>query len=231
VNKRRKVFVIGDTHFPFHHRSALKLTLRSLKEFKPDAVIQIGDLYDFFSFSRFARGQNLITPKEEIRSGRKFAIRMWEDVIKAAPKAKRYQIKGNHDIRPMNTALKKAPELEVFIEDKLDELHTFPKVKTIYNPKEELIIDDVVYIHGHLKFGAHLTHIRGQYNIMCGHLHRGQTVSINYDGKIRTECNAGFLGDRHSHVLNYAAMKRFSNMTLGYAKVDNEGLRFCPIDD
>ncbi len=232
MKPRRRVFVFGDTHFPFHNKKALRLAVKKrLEAFCPDVVIQLGDLYDFFSFSRFARSQNIITPYDEIDQGRIYAEEFWEQVDDNAPQAKKIQITGNHDIRPLLRSLEKAPELEFFVKDKLDSLFTFDGVRTIMDPREELIIDDWAYIHGYKKFGSHLGDFKGMYNVCCGHLHLGASKFVNFGGVIRQELNAGFFGDKNHTALSYTAMKKFTNWTLGSAEIDERGGRFCPIDE
>ena len=50
----KKLFVIPDIHSPFHDRLAIRLMLLALKEFKPDIVVQLGDLIDCYSLSSFS---------------------------------------------------------------------------------------------------------------------------------------------------------------------------------
>ena len=42
------VLVISDLHIPYHHKDSFKFLQKIKKQFKPDTVINIGDLLDFF---------------------------------------------------------------------------------------------------------------------------------------------------------------------------------------
>jgi len=77
--------------------------------------------------------------------------------------------------------------------------------------------------------GQHLNDVRGRYNVVCGHIHRGGAVYINYDNKVFWELNVGFLADKDSKALSYSALKRFSAWTLGWGEIDEQGPRFIPI--
>lgn len=219
------IFIFGDLHFPWHSRSALKAALSRLIELKPTHVVQIGDLYDMLSFSRFARSQNLITPQEERIRGRKFAEEFWCEVRRKAKKAKLYQITGNHDTRPIRQILDKAPEYEEMVSLNTKELLTFKGVKTIHDPREELYLKGITFIHGHHpKLGDHM--MEAHENIVCGHSHRGGIIFHPWNGKIKWELNAGFLGDKDSKALSYTARKKFSKWTLGWGVVENGVPRF-----
>ena len=45
------VLVISDLHIPYHHKDSFKFLKAIKKEFKPDTVINIGDLLDFHAIS------------------------------------------------------------------------------------------------------------------------------------------------------------------------------------
>ena len=50
-----KIAVIPDTHFPYCDTKKLNKALLIIEEFNPDAVVQIGDLYDQVSFSNYPK--------------------------------------------------------------------------------------------------------------------------------------------------------------------------------
>lgn len=225
---RRRGFIFGDMHFPWVDREALRLSIKALKSYSPDYVVQIGDLYDYFSCTRFARSHNVYTPRAEIQRARAMANEFWDRVYNACPKAKLYQISGNHDMRPAKKILESAPELEDAVEMFRKKLFTFDGVHSIYNQREELRIDDVIYIHGHhSRLGAHMMELHE--NVVCGHTHKGGSIHHPWGGSVKFELNAGFLADRHAPALRYTMYKKFSKWTLGFGKVDEHGGRFCPL--
>lgn len=50
-----KIAVIPDTHFPYCDLKKLDRAMDIICQFNPDAVIQIGDLYDQVSFSNYPK--------------------------------------------------------------------------------------------------------------------------------------------------------------------------------
>lgn len=49
------ILVIGDTHFPFHDLNALRKIEDAVEDIRAGTVIQLGDLYDFYAFSKYPR--------------------------------------------------------------------------------------------------------------------------------------------------------------------------------
>ena len=47
----KRILVISDMHIPYHHKDSIKFLKEIKKEFKPDTVINIGDLLDFHAIS------------------------------------------------------------------------------------------------------------------------------------------------------------------------------------
>ena len=221
--------MIGDTHYPFHCKKTLgKLYTHLEKEVhgKIDAVIQVGDLYDLWSFSRWPKSQNLIkmTPAEELAEARECAERMWEILHHYLPKAKKIQLMGNHDIRWKTKLENDLPELMDFIS--LDHLWKFPKVKTVYDVREEFVYDGVCYMHGfRSKLGDHARF--NMMNTICGHSHKGGVLWVTNN---IFEANAGFMGDVACKALSYTRQK-WSNWTRGYLIMDEFGPKFINLED
>jgi predicted phosphodiesterase len=224
----RKVLVIPDTHFPFEDKNALEKLFTVAKDFKPDLVIQIGDLYDMFAYSKYANGISVMTPKDESDRARVCAERMWSRVRKACPNARCVQLVGNHDERPLNKILEKCPENEHVAKSWLLDQMSFDGVETILDPKEEFIYDGVCYMHGFRKFGEHATF--NQMNTVTGHLHRGAVQwNQNVDGSY-FELNVGMIADKNSPALHYKSQNRISKMTVGFGMIDRLGPRFVSLE-
>ncbi|MES3012649.1 MAG: metallophosphoesterase [Pseudomonadota bacterium] len=221
-----KVLAVGDAHCPWMLYRTLDGICAAARGLKPDIIIQLGDLYDFFSWTRFPRTYNLLTPIEEAKQGRKMAENMWARLAKAAPKAKLYQLRGNHDDRPYKRILEAAAEFEDLL--KLDPLFQFDGVETQPSSRDELIIQGVCYMHGfRSKLGDHARHNR--MSTVCGHSHKGGVVTMRLGKKTLFECNAGFLGNPNSRPLSYGAQRKFNDQTQGFAFIDSLGPRFVPL--
>lgn len=227
---RRRIIAVGDLHLPWCHAPAVKFALKRIKEFAPEAIVQVGDLYDLYSYNRYGRSQSVMSPQQEQIHGRAAAEEFWKNAREAAPKAKLYQLAGNHDARIIKRIMEKAPEYEFVVLEKFEELLTFKNVTTIFDPREELIIDDVTFIHGYLTgIGAHM--MESHENVVCGHTHRGGAVFHPWGGKMKWELNVGFLGDRKAVPLSYTMRKKFSRWTLGVGEIDESGPKFCPFEE
>jgi predicted phosphodiesterase len=223
-----KVLVIGDCHFPFGNKQTLNKIIAFALENQPDIIVQVGDLYDFFSFSRFPRSHNVMTPNEELTEGRRFAEWMWKSLLLAYPLAKCYQLRGNHCARPLKRIHEIAPEMEMFVRDGVNGLFKFDNVTSSETDRDILEINDVLYIHGFKsKLGDHMKFMRR--NVVCGHTHKGGVVYENtFQGKILWELNAGFCADPKAEAMQYTPIK-FTLWTQGFGWVDSNGCRFISL--
>jgi hypothetical protein len=224
------VVAIGDFHAPWQHEDATAWALDVIADLQPATVVQMGDLYDMFSFSRHPRNPNYITPAAELDSGRAAAEELWRAVKLAAPAASCYQIIGNHDDRPYKTALSKAPELVSLIGPAVQDLFAFPGVSTVNESNEELVLDGVVYMHGfRSQLGSHAA-----YNLrptVCGHSHRGGVYFERQLGGMVWELNAGFLANILAPVFRYRNQAKIHKTTLGLGIIDSLGPRFAPYQE
>lgn len=217
---------VGDIHYPFHCKRWERWVLEQIKAIQPAYVVQVGDLKDFFFASRYAKSLNLMTPKQEITEGQKLAEDFWGAVKVRAPKARRIQIKGNHDARIDKRLFEKAPELEDLID--LESHLTFPGVETTHTEAQETFIGEVVLQHGHMKFGAHALHNLAP--TITGHSHRGGVALFQNRRGWFFELNAGCGADRDSPAFAYRNRRTLDGWTLGLGVIDELGPRFslCP---
>jgi hypothetical protein len=227
ASRRRLVIAIGDLHFPFHHRRCLRWILDLIEQRQPDAVVQMGDLFDMYAFSKYPRSLNVMTPKEELYQGRALAEEMWREIQRRAPKAECHQLHDdNHGARPVKRAAEFFASAEHIISNAVLELHKFPGVRTQADPRGDLELDGVVYQHGHLKLGAHAR--ANQKHTVIGHLHRG-AVTFDQDGRSWELC-VGWAGAVEERVFSYIAKRRAHGSTLGVGVVDGYGPRFVPFE-
>lgn len=207
-----KVFVIPDTHFPFHNKRALKAIFDLIKKEKPTHVVQIGDLLDLYGFSKYTKSL-AINPQKEVEMGLLHARLMWSTIRKLAPKAKLVQVLGNHDIRMSKRISEKLPEL-VGIMDPL-KIFTFPNVLTLKDERDFIDIEGVRYLHGYLS--KSLDHAAKQGRpVVHGHRHRAEIAT---QGKLWS-MDVGFLGDENKLPFQYTQSKT-TNWTLACGIVEN----------
>ncbi len=229
---RRTGFVLGDVHFPFHQPVILSLAIYFFCKGKYDWIVQVGDLYDWYSAAKFPRSWNVFTPKQEKEWSRYYAEIMWGLINSRNARAEKYQLLGNHCVRPHKRLMEKAPEFEDDLIPTFNEHYTFEGVKTVYDSREELVVDDTVFMHGYYTGGgtkhAHLN-IR---NFVCGHTHTGGTWFMRnngHEGGHIFEANAGYVADPYAKGLGYSAQKKATKWTWGFLHVDKWGPRFISL--
>lgn len=195
-----KVLVISDTHFPFHSKSAYKKLMKTIKAEKPTHIVQVGDLLDQYVFSKYTRSMS-ITVDQDIRNGLKMANKMWKEAQKIVPKAKCYQLLGNHDIRFLKRIAERLPELSELVN--LKDVYKFNKVKIMDSDRDHLELGGVIYIHGYLS--KSIDHVKA-YNkpVVHGHLHR---PSITFESPRLWSMDVGYMADSKSLPLSYTQTK------------------------
>ncbi len=220
-----KILILGDIHFPYHNAKALKEAVYAVKQEKPTHVVQIGDLYDQYSFSRFTR-KNLTLPEQELSLARRQAVDMWAQVRENSKGVKAYQVLGNHDLRLIKRTEERMPEAQSLIKKAVLELYDFKGVKTIEDDRDILKIGDISFHHGYLsKLGDHMRYLRK--SAVVGHSHTGGVVFEQRDGETLFELNAGYLADETAEPLMYRPTKS-SKWTLGFGLITFRGKTACP---
>lgn len=235
MSKHPHVAVMGDLHAPFHSVPTVKQFIHYVRTEEPTHVIQMGDMYDFYAFSRFP-GPRILTPEEEVRLGRKFADEFWDAVRQAAPGARRIQLVGNHDVRPAKRMQEKAPELSAMFS--IEKCMSFRGVHTHWGDLLEnhgsiemdattpFVLDNVNYIHGaKSKLGQYVTNYKEHY--VVGHLHRAGTHYIEFEDVYAWEHNCGYGGDPQAKCFSYAPKPR--GWTLGHSAIRNDVPTFFPL--
>jgi predicted phosphodiesterase len=211
--KTRKVFVISDTHFPFHSKSGYRKMLEALEKEQPDVVVQIGDLLDQYVFSKYTRSPN-ISLEQDLVKGLAKAQQMWATIQHLVPGVECYQLLGNHDVRMAKRIAEKLPELGDLIST--SDIYAFENVTLLPSDREYLLLDGVVYTHGHLsKSIDHAKHFNKP--TVHGHRHR---PTIEFDSAKLWSMDVGYMADSKSLPLSYT-QTRLSKWTMACGVVEN----------
>lgn len=222
--RANKVLIIPDLHMPFHDKKSLSEVVKFAKSFRPDCVVQIGDLYDCYSFSRFSRNPDLITPKDELLAAKGYAVEMWASMKKASPRASLYQLRGNHESRLIKRMMDKVPEFESLLEAPITSLFKYRGVVSLPSERSELVIGDIILVHGwSLKPEFHMNY----FGMSCvhGHSHRAGIVYKPHRGKALFEMNVGHLADEGQIPLCYGSTMT-SQWTKGFGIISKGEPRF-----
>lgn len=219
-----KIAVIGDTHFPFENPLLIDRCIDTIDDFQPDAVIQIGDLFDFCSFSNFPKDPSKLkmTPKEEVQLGRLSAEWMWKQIKSATKKGtKLYQLPGNHDLRLLKRLNEKVPEASFIGDEWFEKIMKFDGVQ---NVSDEFILDDIMFLHGYRPRGHHARW--NQMNTVTGHIHVANIAYyMNKNGQY-WEMNVGWLGDKSAYPFSYRWQKKIDDTHQGIGLIEDGQPRF-----
>lgn len=230
------VISVPDLHEPYSDPDGVSALFAKIEEIqkrrKVDYVVQLGDSLDMYSFSKFPRSHNILTPKQELEQGRDAVWKFWKTIQTICPEATKYQLVGNHEERLPKRILDRLPEAESLFSVK--DLFTHPNCEVV---EGDLVIDDVLYIHGYLtRQYAHLRYFLR--SVVFGHTHNAWIVYEKIDALIggRTphkngllfEMTCGFLGDQSQIPLQYTASKK-NKWALGFGVVEDGVPSFIPL--
>jgi len=91
----RSVFV-PDLHVPFVDTKAFYTAVAFIKYFKPHLLFDLGDAIDFYQLSRFSKDP---ARREALQKDLDQTTDCLSELRKAAPRARFYFIRGNHEYR------------------------------------------------------------------------------------------------------------------------------------
>jgi len=103
----KKCLVLADLHIPYHDQEALAAALAYGKELKPDYVVYLGDVLDFYQVSFWNKNPKNFDLDYELQCGRDFFTEMRDTF----GDAEHYFIEGNHEKRLKNYLFSRAPQL------------------------------------------------------------------------------------------------------------------------
>jgi len=115
MNKR--ILVISDMHVPYHHKDSIEFLREIKKEYKPDMIVNIGDLLDFHAISMHEHNPDLFSAGHELKEAKKY-IKELEDIF-----PKMVEVDSNHSSLVYRRALKFGMSKE-FLKDYGDFLGT-----------------------------------------------------------------------------------------------------------
>lgn len=218
----RLTIVWPDTHAPYHDPVAVALALKVVRTIKPDNLVVIGDLYDFYAVSFY--GKN---PRRRAILADEIAEADAEVVSSMAklPVGETSFTCGNHEHRLDRHIQEKSPSLTGLVTD----IREILPQKWEYHPYGTTVkIGKMHYSHD---FGRHgisagrqgLLDVGG--NICFGHTHQ---LGVSYLGQQRGDAhvalNVGWLGGlQHIDYRHQATAKRLYMHGLGVVQEDARG--------
>jgi len=172
----QRVFLFSDVHIPFHDQVALDAALSHADEYRPDTIVILGDLLDFYRCSRFTKKTGGHDMKGELLMGRAFLT----DLRARFPTAEIIWLEGNHESHLERYVLENAAEIANLVDDLLINKLNLVELKIDYR-RSFFQIGKLYYLHGHEKPGGgtaeYVTNVMFKYvldHCIFGHVHRSQ---------------------------------------------------------
>jgi hypothetical protein len=222
---------VPDTHCPYHDRRAWKLVMEVGKAFKPDVLLHIGDLADFYKVSSHSkdptRGKSFKQEVEECK-------RLREEMDDLGARRKIF-VEGNHEDRLRRQLAEKFPELYEFIDT--DSLLKLTENDWEFYPyREHAKIGKVYFTHdvgGGGKFSTSRAIETFQHSVGIGHHHSIQfMVAGDATGKYQVGVQFGWLGDKSKiDYLSRAKVARLwaPGFGVGYHHVPTGIVHLVPV--
>jgi UDP-2,3-diacylglucosamine pyrophosphatase LpxH len=230
ITTNDSLVAIGDVHAPFHCATTLATIIKAIETVRPRFVVQMGDLYDQYAFSRYGKSLNLMTPADELAAGLDTARTFWAAVKKASPASRCYQLLGNHDERLRKKVAEKLPELVGLVDT--SSLFAFPGVESMKTDKEVLELtvqgERVALHHGYLsRAGDHVKKFHR--SCITAHSHRPHVMVHRIHGKSLYDLNPGYVGNPEAPVFDYGTISE-KGWTRAYGVIDSLGPRFVSLE-
>jgi predicted phosphodiesterase len=230
-NDLRRVLFVPDTHSPYEDKRAWKLMMKAARQFKPQTIVHLGDLGDFYAVSSHSKDPSrALHLKDEIKGVRKLR----EQLDNLGADRKEF-ICGNHENR-----------LERYLQDKAPELFGLVTVDDLLKLTENGW--RVTPYRQSTKLGKlHLTHDVGtagkystaraletyQHSVAIGHHHAIQyNVAGDATGSYQVGAQFGWLGDLNA--VDYMHKVRVSRtwalgFGIGYHEVETGIVFIVPV--
>jgi predicted phosphodiesterase len=199
----QRAMIWPDLQIPFHDVAFTKRLLRVTRAYRPDVIVQIGDLTDQPETSRWTKGgagEYASTLQAQFDT----THALLKEIRKAAPDAVIKIKAGNHDERLEKYINQYAPALASLRSSSLPDQLRLDELGILYERKPFLLAPDVMVLHGHERA---YSSISGKYELE----------------RIRQHGMSVVTGHTHTPVLVTTAQavgfqqKHFFGMNVGHA--------------
>tara|TARA_S200002703_G_scaffold157878_1_gene166838 strand:- start:589 stop:1290 length:702 start_codon:yes stop_codon:yes gene_type:complete len=96
----KRILVISDMHLPYQHKDSIKFLKEIKKEFRPDKIVNIGDLLDFHAISMHDSNPDLYSAGMELDKAKEY-IKVLENIFPEV-----IEVDSNHSSLVYRRALK-----------------------------------------------------------------------------------------------------------------------------
>jgi predicted phosphodiesterase len=176
----RTTFVISDMHIPFHDPEVWAAKLAIIKRLRPDVVVIIGDLFDFYAASSFPKNpQRKFRVIDEVNEGLPLLDQLEELRVPNV-----FYLEGNHEERLGRAVVSMAPQLHGMVK-------TLPEIARVAERgwhwvpyKRSISIGKMRFSHDFTRCGVNAARqslLDVGKSITFGHTHR---LGVAYQGTI-----------------------------------------------
>ena len=221
-SRLERIFVWPDTHTPYQDPIAVAVALKALRAFNPHRVVILGDFFDFYAVSFYAKDpRRKALLADELADGQETADR----VAKATSGADVTFLEGNHEHRLGRYIKEKAPALEGLTK-KVQDL--IPQEWAFLPYGQALKLGRMYYSHDFGRSGDRAT-VQGLQdvgkNICFGHTHQLHIATIGQlGGNPHVAVNCGWLGGlQHIDYKHQSIARRRYQHGFGLVYQDSSG--------
>ena len=220
----KRVLLLSDIHFPYHHNEALTTALKYGQKEQVDAIFINGDMIDFYQLSFHEKDPRVTSIADELEMARNF----FKSLRKAFPKSMIYYIPGNHEYRMERYLRVKAPELLDVAEFRLDVLLRVAEQGIQYiEHGTKCYFGKLLVEHGDKMKGsggvnpARSLFLKLKRHAICGHFHRtSEATEKVYDGDVVVTYSTGCLCELEPRYMEV------NNHNHGFALIEMDGVNF-----
>lgn len=217
-----RVAFLPDCHRPYHDKRAWNLFIKAMTDWKPDILVCLGDLADFYKISRFKKNPT----RENTFDDEVADVNSALDELDALGAERKIFVSGNHEERLASYLQEKAPELFSFV--------TVPKLFRLedrgweYVPYKEAIQLGKLWLTHDVGIAGRYSVFRAadtfQHPVVMAHTHRlVYVVEGNATGESFPAVQFGWLGDvEQVDYFHKVKVKREWSLGFGTGLLDDE---------
>lgn len=224
VKTFKRILILGDIHLPFPDWEALKQAQKFAKEFKPDLVVQMGDLIDAKAWSKYQKDPDDLSPQTEFD----LVAKQIKILHKMFPKM--VILQGNHEAR--FSAKKMEAQLPTQLVRSLREVFDMKGWWWVAPGGQERAVvksggKEILFVHGDEMAGNVVAKAkRLGLCVVQGHTHKAELGYVNDFHREIFGLDVGCMADLSSKAMRYAASNPTSAFVgFGYIEDGVPGLK------
>lgn len=230
----KKILFLGDMHLPFVDKDAFALALKVISRWKPDAVVQVGDILDNRALKRHTDSPHVFTSLKYDNDLSRNLFAQMDEVCVAAGVTKKAITLGNHDTY-MDRYLKEEAKALHDYSELVDPIRLLgaEQLGWVVKPYHEALeIGKVSVIHDvNLSGNTAVTRAAAVYggSVVFGHTHAaGVAYTGDMTGERYVAMNVGWLGDLDFATYLPAHQRaRCWTHGVGFGRLADDGVLYC----